>query len=63
MWRAQITGPVTAGYDALAPQGGSTADIGTISVAGAQGSLTPKQLTVNGDVCALTLVMNADTSG
>ena len=55
---AQVTGPATAGYEALLAQGANTVQMGAISVAGTQGALTPVSVSVGGDACALTVQKN-----
>ena len=53
----QITGAVQSGYNALAPLGGSTADIGaTVTFQTGSAALTPSAVTINGQACSLDVV-------
>ncbi len=51
-----MSGPVSAGYEALIAQGGNTVTIGAIAISGKAGNLTPVSLTVGGDTCDITVV-------
>lgn len=54
----QITGPVSADWEALQKNGTNTVNIGTIAFASSAAALTPVSVTVNGAACALTVVPN-----
>ena len=56
-WR-QITGAVSADWEALQRNGTNTVNIGTIAFASSASALTPVSVTVNGAACALTVVPN-----
>ena len=54
----QITGPVSADWEALQMNGTNTVNIGTIAFASSAAALTPVSVSVNGAACALTVVPN-----
>ena len=54
----QITGPVSADWEALQKNGTNTVNMGTIAFASSAAALTPVAVTVNGAACTLTVVPN-----